>query len=140
MLIWRRMRDAWLKEKGVRLSFEELQLLQNVDGNVITAFGRVDQEDEEREEKALGSVVGRGLTDKLYWRFTGRWHCFTRVEGGGYISLCGNHSLKRSGGQSSRRPEPILRCGRCDNLEMDRRGWAESGPTLEPQLTREDFR
>lgn len=83
-----------------------------------------------------------GLKDKLYWREVGamNFHCFKRVEGsrGGTTahcrSLCGRHEIKRSGGQASRRPESILRCGYCDGAEMQRRGWEESGPTLEPRL------
>ena len=83
-----------------------------------------------------------GFKDKLYWREVpgGRFHCFKRLEGSGggkpahCISLCGAYEIPRSGGQASRRPEPILRCARCDGLESNRRGWDGSGPTLEPRL------
>lgn len=82
-----------------------------------------------------------GLRDKLYWRNVGGdFHCFKRVEGGRggtaarCISLCRREEISRSGGQASRRPEAILRCAICDGEEMKRRGWDESGPTLEPQF------
>lgn len=85
-----------------------------------------------------------GLEDKLYWRFVeadGRWHCFKRTDErrGGQIvliSLCQRFERVRSGGQSSRRPEPGFRCGFCDGREATRRGWDGSGPTLEPVLGR----
>ncbi len=71
-----------------------------------------------------------GLSDKLYWRklATERWHCYKKVEGGGFQSLCGPHFTSRSHGQECRRPSVHRRCGRCDGLEMERRGWDESGP------------
>lgn len=77
-----------------------------------------------------------GLKDKLFWRPVNRddWHCFKklcRVDGGGYISLCGRHERPRSGGQSICRPPSVLRCARCDVLEMKRRGWDEGGPDSE---------
>lgn len=83
-----------------------------------------------------------GLRDKLYWRHvwaTGDFCCFKRTtEKRGrqivLVSLCGRHERIRSGGQASRRPESILRCARCDIAEMKRRGWDESGPTLEPRI------
>jgi len=77
-----------------------------------------------------------GLRDKLYWRRVddGPWHCFKGLDIGGFGSLCGKHEIAKSGGQDSRRPEPIFRCGRCDGAEMNRRGWDESGPTLAPLL------
>lgn len=86
-----------------------------------------------------------GLRDKLYWREVrhGRFHCFRRLAGSGdgqpaaCVSLCGAYEILRSGGQASRRPEPVLRCARCDGLECRRRGWDESGPTLEPRLSLE---
>jgi hypothetical protein len=85
-----------------------------------------------------------GFKDKLYWRVVanGIFHCFKRLAGAGggravrCISLCQAYEIPRTGGQESRRPEPILRCGRCDGLEANRRGWNESGPTLEPRLGR----
>lgn len=79
-----------------------------------------------------------GFKDKLYWRQSASylWHCYKRLEGGGYVSLCGRSTRERSGGQACNRPEPILRCGGCDSTEIQRRGWAESGPTLVPQIGR----
>lgn len=90
-------------------------------------------------------MMPSGLADKLYWRpvaglLRESFHCFKRLEGSGggrrvrCVSLCGRHEIQRSGGQACRRPEVVLRCGICDGKEMDRRGWDESGPTLEPRL------
>lgn len=104
----------------------------------------------------------RGLSDKLYWRQVagGRFHCFKKMklvaeEVGtvtctatgqtrtilapkprvGFFPLCdARYELKKTGGGQCQRPEPILRCARCDLLEMKRRGWEESGPTLAPRL------
>ncbi len=73
-----------------------------------------------------------GFQDKLYWRQPGPgrvWHCFKKVVGGGYLSLCDRFELTRSGGQAVDRPDPWLRCSTCDVAEMKRRGWEESGPT-----------
>lgn len=80
-----------------------------------------------------------GLKDKLYWRPTGRSatiHCFRRrlpgeVHPWEFVSLCGEQGLNRVGGQASMRPRAVLRCARCDCLEIERRGWAESGPALD---------
>jgi hypothetical protein len=75
--------------------------------------------------------VSSGFTDKLYWRKpktlnnSAVYHCFKRVEGGGYRSLCGWWQRTRSGGQAIERPKPTLRCGRCDILEAERRGWKD---------------
>lgn len=70
-----------------------------------------------------------GLRDKLFWRpASGRWHCFKKADEANYVSLCGDLTRSRSGGQSILRPPPLLRCARCDAREMDRRGWEESGP------------
>lgn len=70
-----------------------------------------------------------GLRDKLYWRPWGPrplgaeiFHCFKAVEGGGYVSLCGEHVRRRSGGQQTARPPVSRRCGRCDQEEIKRRG------------------
>lgn len=81
---------------------------------------------------------GQGLTDKLYWRWEpGAYHCYRKVRIGSgrfsfeYQSLCGRGRTINPGmikGQGCRRPEPGLRCGICDGKEMERRGWAESGP------------
>jgi hypothetical protein len=78
-------------------------------------------------------MIPTGLADKLYWRggMSGLWHCFKRREGGVYISLCGHFELKRSGGQACSRPQPTLRCTRCDIAEMKRRGKEESLPANE---------
>lgn len=88
-----------------------------------------------------------GLRDKLYWRQVGdAFHCFKKMaesKGGKAarcISLCKRFMIQRSGGQACARPEPVLRCGRCDGLEANRRGWDESGPTLVPRLSDERFR
>jgi hypothetical protein len=72
---------------------------------------------------------GQGLTDKLYWReIDGRHHCFKRHREGGYVSLCGNRAIPRSGGQAIARPKAVLRCAACDVREMARRGSDESMP------------
>jgi hypothetical protein len=75
-----------------------------------------------------GAGTCSGLIDKLYWRETspGRFHCFTRGTDRKYHSLCGPHELTRIGGQACNRPRPVERCGRCDGLEAERRGWEES--------------
>lgn len=79
------------------------------------------------------------LEDPVYWRRSkglGVWHAFVKVGGGRhgrnplFESLCTRHTRSRSGGAASERPEPILRCARCDIEEMRLRGWDESGPTL----------
>lgn len=71
---------------------------------------------------------GIGLIWKRYWRMRGRlWHCFDR-QGRTYLSLCGLYQLTHSGGQSSNRPEPAKRYGRCDYLEMRGVGAEESLP------------
>ena len=81
-----------------------------------------------------------GLRDKLYWRLCadGDWHCFSKrppgAPGERFRSLCERFSRPNSGGQASRRPEPLFRCARCDVAEMKRRGWDESGPTLVPRI------
>lgn len=75
---------------------------------------------------------GSGLMDKLYWRWLTPSsliaHCFKRHEGGEFRSLCGPWSLTHSRGQAVNRPPAMLRCGVCDGMEMERRGWQESGP------------
>jgi hypothetical protein len=82
-------------------------------------------------------VNPKGLTDKLYWREQqGTWHCFKKHQCGGFVSLCDGLTRSLSGGQAARRPEPVLRCGRCDGEEMKRRGWEESGPVTEAQIGR----
>lgn len=79
---------------------------------------------------------------KLYWREErpGRWHCFMRLRGAGvragyrWVSLCGDWELAgRVGGQGSVRPEPIMRCARCDNSEATARGADESLPPTRPR-------
>ena len=85
------------------------------------------------------TAVPKGLADKIYWRQVGggwSWHAFKRLaeqfkfQGKTirYGSLCGSVHIERSGGQDCRRPYALMRCGRCDNLEMQRRGWEESWP------------
>jgi hypothetical protein len=71
-----------------------------------------------------------GLTDKLYWRKArGEWHCFKRLDQArGYVSLCQRQEIAMVRGQLISRPEARLRCGLCDGLEMERRGWEGSGP------------
>jgi hypothetical protein len=71
-----------------------------------------------------------GLTDKLYWRRSrGEWHCFRKLpQVRGYISLCQGREISFVQGQQIARPEAALRCGVCDGLEMERRGWEGSGP------------
>lgn len=68
-----------------------------------------------------------GLTDKLYWRPVSahRWHCFKKLDTGGFVSLCHEVTRERSGGQGIGRPPSMLRCGRCSGRELDRRGWDE---------------
>jgi hypothetical protein len=74
--------------------------------------------------------TSKGLTEKLYWRRSrGQWHCFKRLDQGrGYISLCDRREISFVQGQKIARPEAHLRCGLCDGLEMERRGWDGSGP------------
>lgn len=72
------------------------------------------------------------LRDKVYWRMSPLGWCCYRKTNGGYMSLCARFTLKRLGGQQLTRPMVIKRCGRCDGLEMVRRGWEESGPESPP--------
>jgi hypothetical protein len=71
-----------------------------------------------------------GLTDKLYWRKArGEWHCFKKLaQVRGFVSLCHRQEIPFVHGQKISRPEAPLRCGLCDGLEMERRGWDGSGP------------
>jgi hypothetical protein len=71
-----------------------------------------------------------GLTDKLYWRIArGEWHCFKKLaQVRGFVSLCRRREIALVLGQKISRPEAPLRCGVCDGLEMERRGWEGSGP------------
>ncbi len=71
-----------------------------------------------------------GLTDKLYWRRArGQWHCFKKLaQVRRYISLCHRQEISSVRGQKISRPEAPLRCGLCDELEMEQRGWESSGP------------
>lgn len=76
-------------------------------------------------------MICSGLWDKLYWRPSPSgwvWHCYSKGAEGRYVSLCGAMTRTRSGGQQARRPPVLLRCGRCDVAEIERRGWDESGP------------
>jgi hypothetical protein len=70
------------------------------------------------------------LTDKLYWRKArGEWHSFEKLaQVRGYVSLCQRREIALVLGQQIARPEAALRCGACDGLEMERRGWEGSGP------------
>jgi hypothetical protein len=76
------------------------------------------------------TFVGKGISDKLYWRFIhGVAHCFKKCRDvNGYISLCDRYTNTRSGGQECSRPPAIFRCGLCDVEEMKRRGVEESMP------------
>lgn len=79
------------------------------------------------------------LAIKHYWREShpGHRHCFVKNrDQGGYVSLCGRERIAKSGGQSCRRPPPMLRCGVCDIEEMRVFGWEASGPTHENWSTR----
>jgi hypothetical protein len=71
-----------------------------------------------------------GLTDKLFWRRArAEWHCFEKLaQVRGYVSLCHRREIALVLGQQISRPEAHLRCGLCDGLEMERRGWGGSGP------------
>ena len=71
--------------------------------------------------------MSSGLRDKLYWRRTerGPFHCFKKMSGGTYISLCLRAEIPRSGGQAINRPIPALRCALCDTREARRRGWKD---------------
>lgn len=71
-----------------------------------------------------------GFADKLYWRryISAVWHCYKKCEGGGYVSLCGDLEIERSGGQACRRPAQVHRCLRCESAEMVRRKWDKPGP------------
>jgi hypothetical protein len=70
------------------------------------------------------------LTDHLYWRKArGQWHCFKKIaQVRGYVSLCQRLEIAMVRGREISRPEAALRCGMCDGLEMERRGWVGSGP------------
>ena len=79
-----------------------------------------------------------GLRDKLYWRpRRDTWHCYrkeTKSEGAYFRTLCtfglpiNSHIVSKGpGGQKTARPPALLRCAVCDGLEMERRGWSESG-------------
>lgn len=96
-------------------------LVDSIRDNVMTS----------RYESSMADQLS-GFQDKLYWRQSSpgkRWHCFKKAEGGGYVSLCDEVEIKRSGGQAITRPDPWARCPICDGLEVKRRGWEESGPT-----------
>lgn len=68
------------------------------------------------------------MIDKLYWRpLVSVWHCYRKLKGGGFISLCYRHTIYRTIGQDIRRPITTLRCAQCDNAEKRKRGWEESG-------------
>ena len=74
-----------------------------------------------------------GLRDKLYWRQAvagGPWHCFKKLGGPrrGYVSLCLQWLIPRSGTQGCGRPPAPLRCAVCDGAEMKRRAVDESMP------------
>lgn len=73
------------------------------------------------------------LRDPVYWRdVDGKWHAFQKAGHKYWISMCGAYDMQNlCGGAQTTRPRPELRCGRCDGLEMDLRGWEESGPTQE---------
>jgi hypothetical protein len=86
---------------------------------------------------ALGCVYSaamednrRGLTDNLFWRKARKqWHCFKKIaQVRGYVSLCQRLEIAMVRGREISRPEAVLRCGVCDGLEMERRGWVGSGP------------
>jgi hypothetical protein len=68
--------------------------------------------------------------DNLYWRKArGQWHCFKKIaQVRGYVSLCQRQEIAMVRGREIARPEAHLRCGVCDGLEMERRGWVGSGP------------
>ena len=70
------------------------------------------------------------LTDKLYWRKArGQWHCFKKIaQVRGYVSLCQRQEIAMVRGREISRAVAALRCGVCDGLEMDLRGWEGSGP------------
>jgi hypothetical protein len=70
------------------------------------------------------------VTDHLYWRKArGQWHCFKKIAGvRGYVSLCQRQEIAMVRGREISRPEAALRCGVCDGLEMELRGWEGSGP------------
>jgi hypothetical protein len=104
--------------------------------------------------------ASRGLTDKLYWRplvddLGRRWHCFKKCLDPGaashekqfFLPICvigdfppcrvvvlesgsSAEGFYRIGGQQCARPPAVLRCARCDILEMKRRGVEESMPEL----------
>lgn len=88
--------------------------------------------------------MSSGFRDKLYWRQVndGLYHCFEKTiftqspfgspgpkRRKGYLSICGGHERRKSGGQRCGRPEAYQRCAVCDREEMELRGWLESGPT-----------
>lgn len=72
-----------------------------------------------------------GFEWKTYWRRVGgktfaAWHLFQRSSAGDYVSMCGKFRRQKSGGQNKKRPDPRLRWGFCDNVEMKYRGVSES--------------
>lgn len=73
--------------------------------------------------------MSSGFTDKLYWRWVS-WtaHCFKRVEGGGFQSLCQEFHIKGVQTQLCGRPPIPGRCLDCDDIEQYRRGKNTSMP------------
>jgi hypothetical protein len=51
-----------------------------------------------------------------------------RLPGSVDVSLCQRQEIAMVRGREISRPEAALRCGVCDGLEMERRGWKGSGP------------
>lgn len=55
---WERMKNAHDKKRGVRISYEELRLMNAIDGFVMERFGQV--EDLQAEREGLGNAVREG--------------------------------------------------------------------------------
>jgi hypothetical protein len=67
--------------------------------------------------------MSSGFVDKLYWRWPTDYeaHCFKRVTGGGFESLCKMYAIKGVQTQICGRPPLLARCGNCDDIEQHRR-------------------
>lgn len=79
----------------------------------------------------------KGFKDKLYWRtISGNvYHCYAwmgrdaEFKWDQWGALCGRLIITHKiGGQKIERPRPELRCGMCDVLEAERRGWEQPAP------------
>jgi hypothetical protein len=135
--------DAVLGVAGNRLTARPL--LSGIHGDHAGDHGSVEFRCAPAFPKAPTDIVGFALgcvysaamedtpkrvTDHLYWRKARKqWHCFKKIaQVRGYVSLCQRQEIAVVRGRAISRPEATLRCGVCDGLEMERRGWEGSGP------------